>query len=459
MITGRDGSTGLRAIGRELVPLAATLAFMGGLSWVLWERMTEPNLRPGHTRIGNVVMASASFEERCGAAELALVDVIHGEDGASWIEEGTAIFMEDCPNVQVRSYEMSDAEAMAAIESGTLVPALWVPSSSMLADHLEERWGSERPAIERGGSLLRSPLVLLLWEDRARALDVLAPELADDPSVWARLACAGVPPRRVGPVVDDEPAQPRTWIEWWSGAFPSPRQMPEQPAPSTLERWGEVRVEHAMPSRSSDGTLVLLLLAHSYAAAELGEEALADVEALEDALDARQEALEDWLRRCEGDRHELVETAEALTERMFQLDAQGHDGVVTTERLALEVLARIGRHEEGLSRARVVYPRSTIVQDHPAVWFAVDDESAREGAERLVAYLQGPRMQRSAIRLGFRPGDSSVSIHDDGLRPNPFLELRRFGARLGLDLHELPPVSRERLRRLVDAWRSATGRH
>src|SRR5690606_23544612 len=90
MITGRDGSTGLRAIGRELVPLAATLAFMGGLSWVLWERMTEPNLRPGHTRIGNVVMASASFEERCGAAELALVDVIHGEDGASWIEEGTA---------------------------------------------------------------------------------------------------------------------------------------------------------------------------------------------------------------------------------------------------------------------------------------------------------------------------------------------------------------------------------
>lgn len=457
MITGRDGSTGLRAIGRELVPLAATLAFMGGLSCMLWERMTEPNLRPSHTRIGDVVMTSASFEERCGASERALVDVIHGEDGASWIEEGTALFMQGCPNVQVRLHEMSDAEAMEAIESGALVPALWVPTSSMLADHLEERWSSERPALERGGSLLRSPLVLLLWEDRARALDVLAPELADDPSAWARLVCPGIPHARVGPVVD-EPAQPRTWIEWWSGAFPPLHPMPAQPAARTLEGWGAVEVEHAMPSRSSDGAQALLLLAYAYVATELGPEALTDAEALEDALDARQEALEDWLQRCEGELEELVETAEALTERMFQLDAQGYDGVVTSERLALGVLTRIGRHEEGLSRARVVYPRSTIVQDHPAVRFAVEDPSAREGAERLVAHLQGARMQRSAIRLGFRPGDSSVSI-DDGLRPNPFLELRRFGARLGLELHELPPVSRERMRLLVDAWERTTGRH
>ena len=458
MLVAPDGSTDVRTIGRQLAYLSAALVFMGGVALVLGERMLDPNVEPGHTRIGDVTMALPTFDERCGEAEHALVDVIHSEDKAGWLIDGTALFMQECPNVQVRLHAMSDHEAMRTIESSELVPALWAPSDSIFVDHLEERRPSLAPALTRGPSLLRSPLVVLLWEDRLAALDVLLPDLAGRASAWAELACAGVSHVAESPVNELETERPIPWAEWWNDRFPVPERLPAQPSIETLERWGRVDVLHATPSRSSDGALALMLLAHAHAAAETGAEAVASQAGLDDALELRQEAFASWLRRCEAHHDALLDTAEILTERMFQLDSQGLDGAITPEYLALGMLARAGTHEE-LNRARVLYPRSTLVVDHPVAYFAVRDEQAQDGARRLVEFLRGTRTQRAAIRLGFRPGNPEVTILDGDLRPNPFLELRRFGTMPDLDVVEVPRVSRDRLRTLVETWEDVTGRH
>jgi len=458
MLAGPDRSTDIRTIGRQLGYLSVTLVFMGGLSLMLWDRMRNPNAQPGRTRIGDVVMALPTFDQRCGENDHVRVDMIHSEDKAAWLVDGTARFMEACPNVQVRLHAMADREAIATIESGALVPALWAPTDSIFVDHLEERRPSHAPALTRGPSLLRSPVVVLLWEDRLAALDVLLPNMAERASAWAELACAGVSDVADSPSAEVETERPIPWAEWWNARFPVPERLPAEPTIEALERWSGVEVLHAAPSRSSDGALALMLLAHAHAAAETGPEAVASRDDFEDALELRQEALESWLRRCEGHRDTLLDTAEILTERMFQLDALGLDGAITPEYLALEILARAGKHEE-LNRARVVYPRSTLVVDHPVAYFAMEDEQTRDGAQRLVEFLRDDEMQRVAISLGFRPGNSQVTIHDGDIHPNPFLELRRFGTMPDLDVVEVPRLSREHLRTLVETWEDVTGLH
>jgi hypothetical protein len=459
MLVGPDGSTDVRTIGRQLVYLSLALVFMGALSFVLWDRMRNPNLRPGDTRIGVVEMALPTFDERCGKAEHVLVDVIHSEDKADWLMAGTAEYMQECPNVQVRLHAMSDREAMASIESGELVPALWTPSDSIFVEHLEERWSSQRPTLTHGPSLLRSPMVVLLWEDRAAALDVLLPDLAARPSAWAELACAGVSRGAELPLADLETERPIEWSTWWNATFPVPGGLPARPSLETLQRWGHVDVLHTSPIHSSEGALTLMLLAHAYVAAEADAKVVALRDGFEDALDERQPAVADWLRRCESHGDEPHDDAALLAQRMFQLDApQGYDGAIVPEHLALVLLDQAGTHEE-LSRLRVLYPRSTLVMDHPAAFFAIDDEQSRQGAQRLVEFLRRGKWQRAAIVEGFRPGNHAVTLHDGDLRPNWFLELRRFGVMPDLEPVEVPRVHREQLRMLVETWAAVTGRH
>ena len=94
--------------------------------------------------------------------------------------------------VAIKGSSVSSGEAESRIASGRLKPVAWSPASSLWGRLLD--FEADRPlAPDENPSLVRTPLVIAMWEPMARALgwprkplgfaDIL--KLADDPRGWA----------------------------------------------------------------------------------------------------------------------------------------------------------------------------------------------------------------------------------------------------------------------------------
>jgi hypothetical protein len=443
-----DDSTGSGALRErpwaQVLLVSATLTALGALGWVLWQGLAHPNRNPTRTRIGDVALAS-DVGKSCGEHDQLTIRVIHSPDKSAWMQRGVEAFMRRCPNTQVELRPLDDVAAIDSLSYDAARPTLWVPSDGVAVDLLPPLAG-----LERGPSLLRSPLVVMLWSDRLEALEQLRPGGFERLDAWASLACA-LPPDEVEEPQARADMHPRAWAEWWVQAFGAPpREPPSVPTREQLEQWGNVDFLHASPSHDVAGLATLALMAYG----RLGHDELEDDELVE-AIESGHAALEPWIARCEagGVPPELSERR--LADRLHWFGPTGPDGTFVYEHSAIEVLRRQEESSEGL---RVVTPATTIVADHPAVYLVRAEEPAGEAARQLVEFLRGPEPQVWAIEAGFRPASPDVEIRHARTESNPFVELRRFGITLDLEVREAPALDLDLLVALREGWQDATGR-
>jgi hypothetical protein len=373
---------------------------------LLVEQSRRANRGVAHPGFVDLRFASPSFTAACGPGERSpSLVVVTSPEKLAWIERGVERFVDRCPNTNVEILARGDVEVIAEIQAGALAPGLWLPSDEIFVDDLEARLDLDVPAFERRASLLRTPLVLMMWDDRARTLSKLWPEDSRVPGLVAELGCPG-----------------------GSEGFD---------------------VRHPTPTRDPSGALVLLAEVSGYLAAR-GDPI--DGDGLARALERFEPAIVDWLRRCNaGGQREFGDPPRTLAQRMIQRGPEGYDGVIVHEHLALEIL----EHEPDV---RLRYPPELIVANHPAVVFV---GAERPVAERLVDFLGDEAMQREAVTFGLRPGDRRITMREAAPGANnPFLRLRSFGVALELPAHEhAPPRPRpDSLRRLLELWSDATGR-
>lgn len=419
------------------------------------------------------------------------IQMVYSEDKRPWIEFVAARFSQRCPNIQLKLIAMEDLAASTAILAGELSPTLWAPTDELALGLFQYRAAEAGKAtawhIEEKRELVRSPQVLLIWQDRLRVLSRVLRELPRDEGDWVRSLCAGIPREPVVSGMRPEQMVPGTWLDLYSpllaptidstspkrpgharGVWPIRSELPS--LAEDVASWGQVKIVHAIPTRFLGGLSSLYLLSYDYVLKPSERNALAQSAIQPQALTSRlaqaytsgfvdkKDALRRWLHRCEAGLDTEMRSVDALTESLFSAGPARYDAIVTYEHLTMPFLDKLDAAAGSLKKLVMVYPTPTLVANHPAVRFGANPEQ-QEAAERWLAFLLSAEMQHKAIEFGFRPGDSTISIRNYLVEQNRFLRLRRFGILPEPVFHEAPRPDGKLLQELMELWGEATGRH
>lgn len=310
---------------------------------------------------------------------------------------------------------MGSREIVLAVLDGAAQPDLISPASSLqlqiLADQSAARRGQsvvDLADTRHCRSVLRTPLVLVAWRDRADVLWGQAPGLA----LWSDLQTR---------VTD-----PQGW------------------AALGQADWGFVKYGQSDPLRSNSGFMAVVLMTYSY----FGKTAGLDNQ---DVLTDR--GFQTWLSDFQNNAVKpFAQSTGPLMTDMIQIGPSRYDLAAVYEATAIEQAENaMGRYGE----LRVYYPPATVVSDHPfcllragAATPWITDEKSR-AAEAVLDYLTAaPAQERALLQHGFRPVNPAVALEQTG---SPFVRYTANGLSVDLPAEvELP--SGDVLATLLELW-------
>ncbi|MDC3961002.1 substrate-binding domain-containing protein [Polyangium jinanense] len=465
---------------------------------------------PKPSRLVDMKVVNEASTETCGLAphdgHPVIVEMLYSSDKQAWIDEAATRFAKICPKIQIKAIAAGGIEGADSILKGEVKPTIWSPADDLVVRYLDGRWreshGRSPIDITKQVSLARSPLVILIWEDRLEVLEAILEKSKSGEGLWMDAMCPGVPrdPQDLEEMALEHMV-PGTWSDWYGSVVPA--AFPQQPAPAArrvdkksqrayiapfptaddMKRWGRAKFEHPSPTRSAEGLEALYLMAYDYALPPndrptalkerikqaLGEPAKEGVVVRGDLAEAdfarsfqeRREPFQRWLKRCEAGAPPPTPSAPLLTDAIFDLGASRYDAVVTQEQLVFTVLQQFEKHADVMAELRVVYPRPTLVNEHPVVIFDDGTLTAeqRTAAEKWITFLRGPEMQKLAVKQGLRPASPELKLRSIEDSENPFFRFRRYGVEIDAPFVEAPRLDGKFVNELVRAWRDATGRH
>ncbi|MDI1433374.1 substrate-binding domain-containing protein [Polyangium sorediatum] len=506
-----------RSQSREALTLLVVLGLLGGVAY----RFVRDQVGMSHAETKLIVdakMTTSVKTELCGPptkdGRPVVISMLSSDDKRAWVEQAADRYAKLCPNIQVQLSVMGDIESADAILAGEQQPTLWAPADELVVRYLDTRWRKEKNQdkplfdVDQKRSLVESPLVVLIWEDRLQAVDAIMSARSSEQGPWVDLLCAFVPPQADPSGMATEDLIPGRWIDWYESILPAPprkktpapaaprrraEETPEVPknvyrAPfptlDELRQWGVVKFGHTSPTRSASGLESLYLMAYDYVLPpkerpDAVAKAISDAQAQADrhgsvvstdiavpdfkrAFAKRKQALGRWLKRCEGGLDAAPNSAKLLAETMFNVGPSRYDAVVTYEHLTFPILDQIDGFVNVMHDMRVIYPTPTIMNQHPVV--LLDGPASLTDPQRLAAtkwidFLHSEEMQKKAIDHGFRPANPVVSIRGYYSTTNPFLRLRRYGITFDTPIVEPPRVDGELVNELIRLWEDATGRN
>ncbi|GAB4207212.1 MAG: substrate-binding domain-containing protein [Roseiflexaceae bacterium] len=351
------------------------------------------------------------------------VTVWYGTEKREWLEEATAQFQASNPTYQGRPIQIQlqglgsreMAERVARQEWGNdPQPTVISPASSLWVETLRSEWsarGNNTPIIGGGADaprpLVLTPLVLVIWEQRAQ---YLWPN--NSPDFWGGL--------------HDALANPQGWPAIAGAAG---------------RDWGLVKFGHTSPLTSNSGTQTLVLLAYAYHNKTSGLT----------SADVTNPDFVKWLSDIELSVQEFGESTGTFMENMVLSGPGKYDAVAVYENLALQYVEQAqGRWGQPV---KLYYPPATLLSDHPYVtlqapWVSPEQRGA---AGVFRDYLLSNPIQQLALKTGFRPADPSISLTAND-PTNPFERYKNYGVQLNINQQVQSP-SGEVLATLLDVWR------
>ncbi|MDI1433124.1 substrate-binding domain-containing protein [Polyangium sorediatum] len=465
---------------------------------------------PKPSRLADVNVTNGVSSETCGPApqdgHTVIVEMLYSGDKRAWIDEAATRFAKICPTIQIKATSASSVEGADAILKGEVKPTIWSPADDLVLRYFDARWREDHDRspfdITKQVSLVRSPLMVLIWEDRLEVLGAIFEKNKNGEGQWVNSLCPGVPrdPQNLDEMALEHKV-PGTWSDWYDSVVPA--ALPQPPAPAArrvdkrtkrayiapfptvdeIKRWGQVKITHPSPTRSAEGLEALYLMAYEYALPPSDRPAALQ-ERIKEAFEQpakeggivrgdlaeadfarsfqeRREPFQRWLERCEAGAPPPTASADVLTDAMFSLGASRYDAVVTQEHLIFGVFQQIDMHADVMTEVRVVYPQPTIVNEHPVVIFDDGQITAeqRTAAEKWIGFLRSMEMQKLAVKRGFRPVNTELKLRNIEDTENPFLKFRRYGVELDTTFVEAPRLDGKFVAELTRAWRDATGRH
>jgi ABC-type Fe3+ transport system substrate-binding protein len=312
--------------------------------------------------------------------------------------------------ITIKMEQMGSREMVLAILDGKEKPVLVSPASmlqaTMLADQSEAKFGKSLIPLADPKTcipVVKSPLVLVAWKERADAL-------------WGP-----IPPEEVWNVLHDALLDPKGWETY---GHPD---------------WGYIKFGHTNPETSNSGLMTLLSMTYDYFGKSTG---LASSDLLKNA------DFQKWLMGMENTISKFGDSTGTYMNDIVAYGPSVYDFVSVYEANAIEQAQNAkGRYGE----LHVYYPRITIMSDHPfclvsADWVTPDQ---KEAASIFRDYLLSPETQQIALlNHGFRPVEPSIGLTQPG---SPFAALSGIGVKPTLPPEAIIPQA-DFLNTLLDFW-------
>jgi hypothetical protein len=372
----------------KLLIVIAFLAVAGGIFYAT-VRKPAPAAATADTR-------ATAPGDKPGARPGPVTDIsfVYSTEKKDWLEAAVTGFHKAHPEIHVELIGKGSLDAAQQILDGSLKPTVFSPADSMVMNLLASDWTTQhgRPPFGQTDAtapqpLLLTPLVFVVWDDRAKALVG-----ASDTLSWRRIR--------------EAVTSPKGW-----------------PAVGGKAQWGFVKLGHTDPTRSNSGLQALVLMSLEYH----GKTTLDTADLLDEKYQAFVRDIEHGVTRFEPS------TGTFMTD-MVRFGPSKYDIAVVYESLAV---SQIENAQGRWGNLRVYYPTPTLWSDHPVAILDADwvTPAQRAAADILVAYLRSREVQGTALSFGFRPADPAVPLKTSDAA-NPFSRLASYGLAL-----ELPPVA------------------
>ncbi len=397
----------LTPAGRALIAVVG----LGILGYAAWRYGLNPGGSKGASGTGSPSAQPSGSPRQTG--DRIPLPVLFGTEKEKWLRAAVEDFGKANPDVAVELRGVGTIESVRAIVEGKERPVVWSPADDIAVNLLEAEWalGKGGSPVDREGGLapqplVLTPLVLVAWEDRARALAAAG---KPDPADWKTLHALA------------------TAAKGWSGLG----------APA---EWGFVKIGHTAPNASNSGLQALVLMAYAYHGKTAGLTA-------EDVLD---EGFQKFLREIEKAVGTFGASSGTYMRDMVLFGPSKYDMIWNYESVAIgDMSAAQGRW----GRLKVFYPRPTLWSNHPFVVLKGDwvSPKQRDAAKRLRDFLLTPAVQEKALAAGFRPANPDVKVIATD-PANPFNKMKDDGIRV--DIPQTAEVPRgEVARLLLETWR------
>jgi Bacterial extracellular solute-binding protein len=309
------------------------------------------------------------------------VSVLYSTEKDAWLNEVILDFQKTNPTidghpVKIQLEKMGSWEINAAVLDGTRKPDIVSPASSLqiaaLVDASAVQFG--RPLVNPADaatcrSVLKTPLVLVAWKERA---DVL----------WGRQ-----PGAFLWRDLHDSLINPQGWATY---------NHPE---------WGYVKFGHTDPLKSNSGFMTILLMTYGY----YGKSANLSASDILSNSDYQK-----WFLETESSIGQFEYSTGPLMEKMVAYGPSTFDMVTVYEATAMEQAKNaVGRY----GQLRVYYPPAILWSDHPFCVLNADwvTPQQTQAATLFIDYLTGRDAQEVALmKYGFRPVDGSIKLEQAG---------------------------------------------
>jgi Ca-activated chloride channel family protein len=316
-------------------------------------------------------------EESAASAETAAdevtISIVYGSEKQEWLEPLVEAYNQAAHQTPGGSTIVVSATAMGSIESaeaivaGTLQATVWSPASTLYVPLAEEGWQaaghSSELIVETPQELVRSPVVIAMWEPMARALG-----WPDTSLGWSTIHdLAGT-----------------DWAEYGH---------PE---------WGTFKFGHTHPDRSNSG--LAALLAEAYAGAGRQENL--------STANLNTGDVRAFVSQIETSIIDYGRSTGFFARRMFDCEIGG-PSFLSAAVLYENLVAAQEQTCAGQPRLVAIYPQEgTFWSNHPYVilnapWVSAEQKTA---AQDFAAFLLARPQQERALQSGFRPAVAGIPL-------------------------------------------------
>jgi hypothetical protein len=331
-----------------------------------------------------------------------VVNVLYSTEKEAWLKEVVADFEAKSETVnghriKINLEKMGSWEINSAVLDGTRKPDIISPASTLQIAALQDASTAQlgkslvNPADTAScRSVLRTPLVLVGWKERA---DLLWGQQLR-PSLWRD--------------IHDALVNPQGWASL------------NQPD------WGYIKFGHTDPLKSNSGFMTILLMTYGYFGKTSG---------LTSADILTKPDFQKWFLETESSVGQFENSTGPLMQKMITYGPSTFDFVTVYEATAIEQADNaVGRYGE----LRIYYPPALLWSDHPfcilnAEW--VSPEKTQAGRIFMDYLVSEPTQSLALMKYGFRPVDPSIKLEQSG---SPFDRYAANGFRA--DLSNLPEV-------------------
>ncbi|HEX7736027.1 MAG TPA: protein kinase [Ktedonobacteraceae bacterium] len=321
------------------------------------------------------------------------VNLAYSTEKKSWLEPAARAFNASGQRLQgsskvinVQFNDLGSIDSVEQIASGQLKPVAWSPASTLEINRLAYEQRSDTPLISstdqyQPRSLVKSPLVLAAWEERARPLLQSFHVATLD---WDTLSSA---------------FQAGDWTQLGGKAG-----------------WGQVKFGQTLPTQSNSGLLTITLLAYHYYQEQRSlSTSQAHAKPFWDYLNIFENAVNAFGRS----------SGTYLANDAIVAGPPQADVIATYENLVLTLQDQAQRRQH--QRLLIFYPALNLLSDHPFVvlqgsWVK---EEQKQAALQFRDFLLAETQQLQALAQGFRPVNPAVSLQDASRgTSNPFASLK-----------------------------------